>query len=229
MVDSLPSFSESHSSTEMEQRRQWMVEMQLRARGIGSSQVLTAMGRVPREAFVLPEWRDCAYDDRALPIKDQQTISQPYTVAFMCEQLQLTGHEKVLDVGTGSGYAAAVLACLAAEVHSIERIPELAHSARDRLARLGYDRVHVHLGDGTLGWPPAAPYDAILVSAAGRRLPVALAVQLTEGGRILIPLGSRLRGQTMCCFTSRGGCLKRQDLGPFAFVPLIGRDGWQSD
>ena len=167
-----------------------MVERQLRERGIFDERVLAAMLRVPRELFVPEELRDRAYDDAALPIGEGQTISQPYMVARICEELALRGGERVLDVGTGSGYQAAVLAELAAEVHSIERIAVLADRARERLAAAGYgDRVHVHVGDGSRGLPEHAPYAAIAVAAAAPQLPEALYEQLEPRGRLVVPVG----------------------------------------
>jgi protein-L-isoaspartate(D-aspartate) O-methyltransferase len=164
-----------------------MVERQLRARGIRDERVLEAMARVPREVFVPEELRDAAYEDAALPIGHGQTISQPYMVARICEELRLRGDERVLDVGTGSGYQAAVLAELAAEVHSIERIPELAEAAREALAGTG---VQVHVGDGTRGLPDRAPFDGIAVAAAANEPPAALLEQLARHGRLVIPVGS---------------------------------------
>ncbi len=167
-----------------------MVELQLRRRGIEDERVLAAMERVPRELFVPPEVRSMAYADAALPIGAEQTISQPYMVALICEQLALRGTERVLDVGTGSGYQAAVLAELGAEVHSIERIPELAESARANLAAAGYgDRVELHVGDGTLGVPEHAPFTAIAVAAAALEVPPALYEQLEPRGRLVVPVG----------------------------------------
>jgi protein-L-isoaspartate(D-aspartate) O-methyltransferase len=167
-----------------------MVEGQLRARGIDDERVLAAMAIVPRERFVPPEWRRRAYDDAALPIGADQTISQPYMVARICAELQLRGGETVLDVGTGSGYQAAVLAELATVVHSLERIPALAERARETLDELGYaGRVNVHVTDGTLGWAESAPYQGIAVAAATRRPPPALLEELELRGRLVIPIG----------------------------------------
>jgi len=170
--------------------RSW-VERQLRDRGIANERVLAAMERVPRDLFVPPAYRRAAYDDAALPLEAGQTISQPYMVARICELLSLTGRERVLDVGTGSGYQAAVLAELADEVHSIERIPELAERARENLDAAGYGRVQVHLGDGTLGLPDECPFDAIAVAAAAPAVPPPLYDQLVLRGRIVLPVGSR--------------------------------------
>jgi protein-L-isoaspartate(D-aspartate) O-methyltransferase len=169
--------------------RQLMVDSQLRARGVSDPRVLDAMLRVPRERFVSEPYRAQAYDDHPLPIGDAQTISQPYIVALMLECLQLTSTDKVLEVGTGSGYATALLAELAAEVFSIERHPALAGSAREIIAALGYTNVRFFTGDGTLGLPADAPFDAILVSAAAPAVPSALLAQLRENGRMIIPVG----------------------------------------
>jgi protein-L-isoaspartate(D-aspartate) O-methyltransferase len=202
-----------------------MVEHQLRARGIEDERVLAAMARVPRELFVPEEFRGHAYDDAALPIGADQTISQPYMVARICEALQLTGDERVLDVGTGSGYQAAVLAELAAEVHTIERIPELAEWARERLAAAGYDRVHVHLGDGTLGLPEYAPFDGIAVAAAAPGFPETLYEQLKPRGRLVVPVGTA-RGQRLeVAVRSPEGPAMIHSV-PCRFVPLVGAEGF---
>jgi protein-L-isoaspartate(D-aspartate) O-methyltransferase len=170
--------------------RRLMIDDQLRPRGISDPRVLEAMLRVPRHEFVSPAHRDQAYEDHPLPIGEGQTISQPYVVALMLEALQLAPGEKVLEVGAGSGYATALLAELAAQVYSIERHDALAASARDVLARLGYTNAKVLTGDGTLGLPAVAPFDAILVSAAAPDLPGALLAQLREGGRMIVPVGT---------------------------------------
>jgi protein-L-isoaspartate(D-aspartate) O-methyltransferase len=206
--------------------RERMVDEQLRERGMRDERVLQAMRTVPREEFVDEYLRDRAYDDGPLPIGFGQTISQPFTVAFMCEALQLTGTERVLEVGTGSGYAAAVLSLLAQEVFTIERIPALAEQSRKRLDRLGYRNVHVNSGDGTLGLPEHAPYGAIVVTAGAETLPQPFLQQLAAGGRIVIPVGSCPFGQTMLRHTKRPEGLQVEDLGGFAFVPLIGHYGW---
>jgi len=198
-----------------------MVERQLYRRGIEDDRVLDAMGRVPRELFVPPELRDAAYADAALPIGDGQTISQPYMAALICEQLALHGTERVLDVGTGSGYQAAVLVELAAEVHTIERIPELAERARANLAAAGYDeRVHLHIGDGTRGVPEAAPFAAIAVAAAALEAPPALYDQLEPRGRLVVPVGGP-GGQWLevAVRTPEGPAVLRSV--PCRFVPLV--------
>jgi protein-L-isoaspartate(D-aspartate) O-methyltransferase len=198
-----------------------MVERQLRRRGIREERVLAAMGRVPRELFVPRELRESAYADVALPIGAEQTISQPYMVALICEQLALRGGERVLDVGTGSGYQAAVLAELAAEVHTIERIPELAEAARANLAAAGYEgRVDLHLGDGTLGVRRHAPFSAIAVAAAALEAPPALYDQLEPRGRLVVPVGGAA-GQWLEVFvrTPEGPAVLRSV--PCRFVPLV--------
>jgi protein-L-isoaspartate(D-aspartate) O-methyltransferase len=201
-----------------------MVEQQLRARGIDDERVLDAMRRVPRELFVPDEQREHAYDDAALPIGHDQTISQPYMVALICSLLSLHGNEKVLDVGTGSGYQAAVLAELAGEVHSIERVPELAERARETLAAADH-RVHVHVGDGTQGVPEQAPFAAIAVAAAAPALPPVLYDQLEMRGRVVVPVG-RLRHQRLELIvrTPEGPAMLKSV--PCRFVPLLGADGF---
>jgi protein-L-isoaspartate(D-aspartate) O-methyltransferase len=201
--------------------RSQMVEWQLRRRGIEDERVLAAMGRVPRELFVPADVREAAYADAALPIGGGQTISQPYMVALICEQLALTGRECVLDVGTGSGYQAAVLAELAAEVHTIERIPELAERARTSLAAAGYaERVHLHVGDGTRGVPESAPFAAIAVAAAALEAPPALYEQLEPRGRLVVPVGGP-GGQWLevVVRTPEGPAVVRT--APCRFVPLV--------
>ena len=203
-----------------------MVERQLRDRGIADARVLAAMERVPRELFVLPDLRDRAYDDAALPIGEGQTISQPYMVARICEELALEGGERVLDVGTGSGYQAAVIAELAGEVHSVERIPALADRARAALAAAGYgDRVHVHVGDGTLGLSTHAPYAAIAVAAAAPEVPAALYEQLEPGGRLVVPVGGRWEQLLEVVVRSPDGPLVAHTV-PCRFVPLVGEEGF---
>ena len=207
--------------------RQRMVEHQLRLRGIADERVLQAMASVPREAFVSASVRDYAYDDCPLPIGFGQTISQPFTVAFQCEALQLHDNERVLEIGTGSGYAAAVLSHLAKEVYTVERIPGLATQAKETLSRLGYTNAHVFTANGTLGLPDHAPFDGIVVTAGGTSLPKPFLEQLSMGGRIVIPIGESLYGQSMYRFTKLPESLQVENLGGFAFVPLIGRYGWE--
>jgi protein-L-isoaspartate(D-aspartate) O-methyltransferase len=205
--------------------RHAMVETQLRGRDIVDERVLRAMEEVPRELFVPEAERRRAYDDAALPIAGGQTISQPYMVARIAEALRLAGDERVLDVGTGSGYQAAVLAELADEVHTIERIPELAEEARGRLAAAGYERVQVHVGDGTLGVPEHAPFDAIAVAAAAPGFPQTLYEQLKPRGRLVVPVGSE-RGQRLeVAVRSPEGPAVIHSV-PCRFVPLVGAEGF---
>jgi protein-L-isoaspartate(D-aspartate) O-methyltransferase len=205
-----------------------MVARQLRARDIVDERVLDAMDRVPRELFVPPAIAAHAYEDAALPIGSSQTISQPYMVARICSELALRGRERVLDVGTGSGYQAAVLAELAAEVHSIERIPELAERARAALDDAGYgERVQVHVGDGTRGLPEHSPFDAIAVAAAAPGLPPSLYEQLAPFGRLVVPVGD-WRGQILekVVKSPEGPAIARSV--PCRFVPLVGAEGFAS-
>jgi protein-L-isoaspartate(D-aspartate) O-methyltransferase len=208
-----------------EELRLLMVQQQLRGRDIADERVLAAMGRVPRELFVPPELRDRAYEDAALPIGSGQTISQPYMVARICEALALTGRERVLDVGTGSGYQAAVLAELAAEVDTIERIPELAEQARENLRAAGYERVQVHVGDGTRGLPERAPFDAIAVAAAAPQLPHALYEELQPRGRLAVPVGRRRAQRLELVVRSPEGPAVIRSV-PCRFVPLVGEQGF---
>jgi protein-L-isoaspartate(D-aspartate) O-methyltransferase len=201
--------------------RHKMVVEQLEQRGINDPRVLEALEWVPREEFVPPDLLNLAYEDRALPIGLEQTISQPYTVAFMCQEAHLTAGDKVLEIGTGSGYGAAVLSLLAREVHTIERIDELYRAARERLAEIGRGNVHVYLNDGTLGLPHEAPFDAILVTAGAESLPSAYQEQLADGGRLIIPVGPSA-SQNMLRITRRGNQFARENLGSFDFVPLVG-------
>jgi protein-L-isoaspartate(D-aspartate) O-methyltransferase len=202
-----------------------MVQHQLRERDIADERVLAAMERVPREQFVPPELRDRAYDDAALPIGAGQTISQPYMVARICEALALTGREHVLDVGTGSGYQAAVLAELATEVDTIERISGLAERARETLAAAGYARVRVHVGDGTQGLPERAPFGAIAVAAAAPALPQRLYEQLEPNGRMVIPVGRRWVQRLELVVRSPEGPAVVRSV-PCRFVPLVGDEGF---
>jgi protein-L-isoaspartate(D-aspartate) O-methyltransferase len=197
----------------------------LRADGIRDERVLAAMARVPREAFVADEHGAQAYENEPLPIGEGQTISQPFVVALMLEALRLVGSEHVLEVGAGSGYQTALLAELAGSVVSLERSAALAHRARHILRELGYQAVCVQQADGTLGWPPAAPYQAIVVSAAAPYVPDALLQQLDDGGRLVLPVGGSA-SQDLVLLERQGAGLRRTRLGPVRFVPLIGRAGW---
>jgi len=205
-----------------------MVQSQLQRRGITDARVLQAMREVPRHLFVPPEWRHEAYSDRPLPIGDEQTISQPYMVAIMTQSLALQGHEHVLEIGTGSGYQAAVLSRLAAHVSSIEYFADLADSARALLQRLGYINVDVIVGDGGLGLPAQAPYDGIIVAAAAPHVPQPLLAQLAEGGRLVIPVGSAT-SQELFIITRRGDDYAQERSVPCRFVPLLGEEGWAGD
>jgi len=198
-----------------------MVERDLRGRGIRDERVLAAMARVPRHLFVLPEYRAAAYEDRPLPIGSGQTISQPYVVALMTEGLGLRGEEKVLEIGTGSGYQAAVLAEMGCEVYTIEIVESLAEAARKRLASLGYEKVHVRTGDGFYGWPEAAPFDAVILTAAAPRVPAPLVDQMKIGARIVFPRG---RGdlQTLVRAVKGPQGLQLRAVGPVRFVPMVG-------
>src|SRR5580693_2785230 len=205
--------------------RNEMVARQIRSRGIISARVLDAMAAVPRHEFVPAAAQASAYCDEALPIGGGQTISQPFIVAAMSNALQLTGGERVLEIGGGCGYQAAVLSLLVREVVVVELRPSLAGESRERLARLGYGNVRVEEGDGSLGWPTGAPYDAILVSAAAPAIPAPLVEQLADGGRLVIPVGDAER-QSMLRIVKRAGGLERESLLTCRFVPLLGRHGW---
>jgi protein-L-isoaspartate(D-aspartate) O-methyltransferase len=215
----------SHVPPDWAEQRRQMVDRQLRGRDVVDERVLAAMERVPRELFVPGDLRYRAYDDAALPIGGGQTISQPYMVARICEALALTGDERVLDVGSGSGYQAAVLAELAAEVDTIERIPELAEVARANLAAAGHDRVRVHVGDGSRGLPERAPFDAIAVAAAAPELPRTLYEQLEPRGRLVVPVGRRgIQRLEVIVRTPEGPAVVRSV--PCRFVPLVGEEGF---
>jgi protein-L-isoaspartate(D-aspartate) O-methyltransferase len=205
--------------------RQKMVNAQLRARGIRDERVLVAMGRVPRHLFVAEEDRQCAYEDHPLPIGEGQTVSQPYIVAFMLEALSLDGSEKVLEIGTGSGYQTALLAELVRQVYSMERIESLARAARATLQRLGYKSVRLTVGDGSRGWAEQAPFDAIVVSAAAPQIPQALLEQLREAGRMVIPVGPA-EAQELKLVRKREGRTVVTNLEGCRFVPLIGELGY---
>jgi protein-L-isoaspartate(D-aspartate) O-methyltransferase len=210
----------SGAETDPTVAREAMVRNQIEARDVRDPRTLKAMREVPRHEFVPPELRDQAYADHPLPIGHRQTISQPYIVAFMTEALRLTGSEKVLEVGTGSGYQAAVLAELVDEVYSIEIVEPLAREAGERLARLGYANVHVRAGDGYRGWPEQAPFDAIMVTAAAPRVPEPLKQQLKDGGRMVLPVGDDF--QELVVLTRRGDVFEESSVLPVRFVPMTG-------
>jgi len=211
---------------DFEAARKRMVEGQIANRGIDSPRVLEAFLKVPRHLFLPDKQNLRAYQDGPLPIAKGQTISQPYIVAYMTEQLKLTGDEKVLEIGTGSGYQAAILGELAQEVHSVERHESLAKTAAGLLEELGYENIQVHIGDGTKGLPDHAPYQAIIVTAAGPDVPIPLLDQLADGGHLVMPVGARF-GQVLRLFRREGGTIHQDDLSPVAFVPLIGKHGWK--
>ena len=207
-------------------RRERMVKEQIEARDIHDTRVLDALHTVPRHIFVLPQDLHHAYADNPLPIGNQQTISQPYIVALMSELLELKGSEVVLEVGTGSGYQAAVLAHLASQVHTIERFADLAHRAEKILQQLGLDNVHVHIGDGSLGLPELAPFDGVIVTAAAPAAPPALLNQLADQGRLVIPVGS-YGNQVLQRWQRTNDQWNQKEILPVAFVPLIGEQGWE--
>ena len=205
-----------------EARRLQMVKQDIEGRGVKDRLVLQAMRKVPRHLFVDESLRPKAYNDYPLPIGEGQTISQPYVVALMTEALSLRGGERVLEVGTGSGYQAAVLAEIVKEVFTIEIRSELCVKVRDRLEKLGYSNVRVKQGDGYLGWPEQAPFDGIIVTASPNHIPPPLLAQLKEGGRLIIPLGNTVFSQNLTLVTKRQGKLEVKELGAVAFVPLVG-------
>ena len=205
--------------------RRAMIETQIRKRGVSALRVLEALAVVPRHKFVPPRFRNEAYADKPLPIGEGQTISQPYMVAAMTEALELTGNERVLEIGTGSGYQAAVLSLLVNQVLTVESRTSLALAAQERLTSLGYPNVHVHNGDGSAGFPDAAPYDAILVTAGAPAIPSVFASQLREGGRVVIPVGDR-DTQELLRARMDGGELRSRALFSCKFVLLSGRYGW---
>jgi protein-L-isoaspartate(D-aspartate) O-methyltransferase len=212
---------------DFEAERERMIAEQLEARGFEDPLVVSAMRRVPRHLFVDPAYWERAYEDHPLPIGEEQTISQPYMVALMSEALLLCGGERVLEVGTGSGYQSAVLAEMGAHVVSLERLPELSEGARRILESLGYlDRVRLEVGDGTLGWPAGAPYDAIVVTAGSPQIPRPLIGQLAEGGRLVLPMGDE-DVQTLVRVVRAPHGLKEQCLGECRFVKLLGSFGWE--
>lgn len=211
------------------EQRDRMVDNQIEARGIGNPHLLAAMREVPREAFVPPEIRDQAYADRPLPIGSEQTISQPYIVAMMIDAAGIEPGQRVLDIGTGSGYAAAVMSRIAQKVYSIERYRELALRARDAIDGLGYENVEIAVGDGSRGWPEEAPFDAILIAAGGPKPPRALLEQLAPGGVLVMPVGAERGYQEMTRISNHDGDFVQENIGAVAFVPLVGEGGWQED
>jgi protein-L-isoaspartate(D-aspartate) O-methyltransferase len=208
---------------------QRMVRLQMESRGIGDARVLDAMRRVPRHLFVPPGSRSIAYEDRPVSIGHKQTISQPYMVAFMTQELELRGTERVLEIGTGSGYQTAILAELCPEVYSVERIPELAAAAEKTLLSLGYQRVHVRTGDGGEGWPAYAPYDRILVTAAAPSIPQALRSQMADNAVMVIPVGDWRRNQEIIVARRIGGTFTVDRSIGCRFVPLVGQGGFPEE
>jgi len=206
---------------DMYRRLEVMVSEQIEARGVKDAATLAAMRRVPRWEFVPPDYRGCAFEDNPLPIGEGQTISQPYIVAYMTAALGLDADDRVLEIGTGSGYQAAILSLLAAEVYTIEIVEPLGRQAEATLARLGYDNVHVRIGDGYRGWPEAAPFDAIIVTCAPDHVPQPLLDQLKEGGRLVIPVGSKYP-QVLKRYTRHGDEFTEEVLEPVLFVPMTG-------
>jgi len=217
----------ANDAADFAERREQMVRQQIEGRGITDRAVLAAMRAVPREAFVLPSYRHQAYEDTPLPIPARQTISQPYIVGYMIAVLELRPDDRVLEIGAGSGYAAAVLSRIVREVYTVERHRKLADYARERLAQLGYDNVRVRHGDGTQGWPEHAPYDGIIVAAGGPAVPESLTAQLAAGGRLVMPVGRSREQQHLILVTRTDEATYRDErLVPVAFVPLIGDEGW---
>ena len=208
--------------------RKRMVETQLSGRGINNDRVLSVFLSTPRHEFVAPELRHSAYEDCPLPIGSGQTISQPYMVALMTELLEVSGNMKVLELGTGSGYQSAILAALAREVYSVERIAGLADSAANTLNSLGIKNVHIKIADGTIGLAEFQPYDAIMVTAGAPRVPQALLDQLTDGGKLVIPVGNRF-SQVLMCVQKKGGQIVETRSCGCVFVPLLGKQGWSVD
>jgi protein-L-isoaspartate(D-aspartate) O-methyltransferase len=213
---------------EFSKERQAMVEEQLRRRGISDVRVLEAMGKVPRHLFVPENYRASAYEDRPLPIGEGQTISQPYMVAVMTQSLDLRGEERVLEIGTGSGYQAALLCLLCRKVYTVERIVPLMERAREALQELNYKNISYRTGDGTKGWPEEAPFDGIIVTAGAPEMPKTLQSQLAEGGRLVIPTGPRYT-QTLYKVTRKGNRFIEEDITGCVFVPLVGDFGWKDE
>jgi len=214
-----PSPRDSAESQQTRAAREGMIQDQIMARGIRDPRVLEALRRIPRHRFVPPEMQPYAYEDTPLPIGLGQTISQPYVVAFMTEALELKPQDRVLEIGTGSGYQAAVLSLLAREVYSMEIVERLGHEAQARLEQMGYSNVHVRIGNGYRGWPEAAPFDAIIVTAAPPDVPAALVEQLRVGGRMLVPVGGFAQDLLRLRRTAKG--IERENLLPVRFVPMV--------
>lgn len=215
---------------DLSRARDRMIDVQIARRGVRDPLVLAAMRHVPREAFVEPGFDEFAYEDGALPIGEDQTISQPYIVALMIEAAEVKPGDRVLEVGAGSGYAAAVMSRIARRVYAIERHRALGEAAERRFEKLGYDNIELRVGDGTRGWPEAAPFDAILVAAGGPEVPRPLKEQLAIGGRLVIPVGGEERRQTLLKMTRTSATgYEEEDLGAVMFVPLIGEQGWAED
>jgi len=208
-----------------EEKKLKMVENQLKSRGISDQNVLNAMQEIPRDMFVPAQYKVDAYKDGPLPIGEGQTISQPYMVALMTECLKLHPNDKVLEIGTGSGYQMAVLLHITPHVYSIERVPKLGQQALDTLKSIGYPNIHIKVGDGTCGWPEEAPFDAIIVTSAAPSIPETLKAQLADGGRLVIPMGSR-HMQTLYIVTKKGNHFDTVESTTCVFVPLIGQYGW---
>lgn len=215
---------------QFEELRQKMVSEQIAARGVQDPRVLEAVKKVPRERFVDSLAVPFAYEDTPLPIEEGQTISQPFIVAWMAEQAQIKPQDKVLEIGTGSGYSAAILSQIAAHVYSIERHPKLAEIAQKRLQQLGYTNITIVVGDGTLGWEEHAPYDAIIVTAGGPQVPPSLLNQLKIGGRLIIPVGPTLENQQLTRVIRESEKKYRYEyIGSVRFVPLVGQEGWRKE
>jgi protein-L-isoaspartate(D-aspartate) O-methyltransferase len=216
------------SDKDWEFERLRMVEDQLRKRGIADERVLHAMGKVPRHLFVPQDSIHLAYSDGPLPIGEGQTVSQPYMVALMTQGLALKGAEKVLEIGTGSGYQSAVLMELVRELYTVERVHHLAERAEQQLVTLGYHRFHIRVADGTKGWPEEAPFDGIIVTAGAPAVPDTLLSQLNENGTLIIPVGTRY-SQKLCKCTKRGNTYRSEEDTMCVFVPLVGEHGWEDE
>ncbi|MDZ7698050.1 MAG: protein-L-isoaspartate(D-aspartate) O-methyltransferase [Deltaproteobacteria bacterium] len=218
----LPAFSCAQENKDFARLREQMVERQIKARGVTDPDVLSAMERVPRHRFVPEKYRSLAYGDHPLPIGEGQTISQPYIVAYMTQALDLKPHDRVLEIGTGSGYQAAVLAELAEAVYTIEIVETLGKRAKKTLDASGYENVHVRIGDGYKGWPEQAPFDAVMVTCAPEAIPDALVSQLKDGGRMIIPVGPVGTVQRLVRCVKKDGRLVRENVMPVRFVPMVG-------